>query len=157
MWKMLVLGWVLGCAPSASDLQTQATAALSSMQYDKALELSEQALALGGAQADAVLAWQLQQVRLEAMARKGQGSQVKTTLDQLSGRYPAQVGSTHYLTMGTLVQQAGDTTGAIDLFAEGDKRFPDESAAFKTAIDAIKNKADSDSAEIEKLKALGYL
>jgi tetratricopeptide (TPR) repeat protein len=154
-WKVLVLVCGLGCSPSASDLQKQATSALSSMQYDKALALSEQALALG--ESDPLLAWQLEQVRLEAMARKGQGAQVKAALEQLSQRYSAQVGSTQYLTMGTLVQEAGDTTGAIDLFAEGDKRFPEESAAFKTAIDGIKNKVDSDSAEIEKLKALGYL
>ena len=80
-WRVLVLGWLLGCSPSASDLQTQATSALSSMQYDKALELCEQALALEEAQADPLRSWQLQQVRLEAMARKGQGAQVKSALE----------------------------------------------------------------------------
>ena len=50
--------------------------------------------------------------------------------------------------------RSGDGGGYADLLDAGVKKFPDDKT-FQEAIDAMKNSADP--AEVERLKALGYL
>jgi hypothetical protein len=62
-----------------------------------------------------------------------------------------------YRSLADKVKTAGDTTGAIDILAAGDVRFPDDHASFVEAITALQSSGELDPAEIERLKALGYL
>ena len=78
-------------------------------------------------------------------------------LQRLSKEYASQVNAKLYLSLGSYAKDAGDTNGAIELWAAGDKRVPEQSASFKEAIDALQNAGDLAPAELEKLKSLGYI
>ena len=43
------------------------------------------------------------------------------------------------------------------MLTAGDERFPDEHASFVEAIEALKEASSLDPAQVERLKALGYL
>jgi hypothetical protein len=61
-----------------------------------------------------------------------------------------------YRSLADRLKTAGDTTGAIDVLAADDKRFPQEHEVFAKDIAGLKQ-GSLDPAQVEKLKALGYL
>ena len=56
----------------------------------------------------------------------------------------------------SLRKTAGDVPGAIEILTAGGQRFPAEHASFVDAIGAL-NAAPLDPAQVQRLKALGYL
>lgn len=151
---VLALLSLTACGASLQDQENEARGALNARDWAKATQLAD--AALQGAGADKAAAWRLEQIRLEALAGEGKGAEVASSLERLAGSYAGQVTAALYRSLGDKLKAAGDTSGAIDVLAAGDKRFPDEHESFQAAIDALKA-GSLDPAEIEKLKALGYL
>lgn len=158
-WQVLAAAALLAACggKTANDYHTDARAALQSGDVARALQLADEGLAQSDARSDVAAAWRLEQVRLEALAKSGKGVEVQKELDRLAGTYPAQVNASLYRSLADRVKQAGDVTGAIEVLAAGDKRFPAEHASFKEAIDALKSTESLDPAQVQRLKALGYL
>jgi tetratricopeptide (TPR) repeat protein len=155
---LVLAACLVGCqGKSPADYQKAAQAALDARDPAKAIHLTEEALGQDAVRQDPAMAWRLEQVRLEALARHGKGAQVKTELERLAGVYPKQVGGSLYRSLADGAREAGDNTGAIEILTAGDERFPDEHAKFAEAIEALKNAEDLDPAQVEKLKSLGYL
>ena len=147
---ILVFG--AGCSKSAEDQLKEAQAAVAS-DPAKAQQLAEEGLKNAGS--DKATAWRLEQVRLEALAKGSKGAEVAKELERLAGTYPQQVTAALYRSLADKTKAAGDTSGAIDILAAGDVRFPADPTS-KTAIEEIKG-AGVSAEEVEKLKALGYL
>jgi hypothetical protein len=99
-------------------------------------------------------AWRFESARLNALAAGGKGADVKSSLDRLAGSYDKQLTAALYLSLAEKVRAGGDGPGYADLLDAGKKKFPAD-ATFQTKIDEMKNSADP--AEVERLKALGYL
>lgn len=146
---------LLACEGSLADREKEARAALDAREFAKARTISEQALA-GAASQDAATAWRIEQIRLEALAHDKQGQEIVASLARLSGPYGPQVTPALYRSLADKLKAAGDTTGAIDVLAAGHEKFPQEHEAFVKDIDALKQ-GKLDPAQVEKLKALGYL
>lgn len=153
---VLALLVLAGCEASLADREKEARAALDARNFAKAIELSQAALSAPGAAADAAASWRLEQIRLEALANQKQGKEIVLSLARLSRTNAAQVTPTLYRSLAGKLKAAGDTEGAIDVLAAGHERFPEEQQGFVDDIDAIKQ-GKLDPAQIEKLKALGYL
>jgi hypothetical protein len=159
-WPILVLlaaiSW--GCGgKSAADYQKEAQAALDGKDNPKAVALVAEALQTDAVRGDAAAAWRLEQIRLEALVRSGKGAEAKAELDRLATAYPKQVNASLYRSLADKAKGAGDMQGAIDILTAGDQRFPAEHAAFVEAIDALKQAGALDPAQVQRLKALGYL
>lgn len=152
--SLLALLLLVACGGGSPDQKrAEAQAALDAGDAAKAQQLAEEALKSVGS--DKAMAWRLESLRLEALAKAGKGADVAKELERLAAGYAAQVNAPLYRSLADRAKAAGDTTGAIDILAAGDKRFPSETT-FKTAIEEIKNEGASPE-EVEKLKALGYL
>jgi hypothetical protein len=153
---LAALPW--GCGDkSAADYQKDAQAALDGRDVPKAIAVVTEALQKDSVRADAAAAWRLEQIRLEALAKGAKGADVKIELDRLATAYPKQVNASLYRSLADKAKTAGDTQGAIDILAAGDQRFPAEHASFVEAIDALKQTGGLDPAQVQRLKALGYL
>jgi len=142
---------------SAADYHKEAQAALDKGDAAAALRVADEGLAQDAVKRDAAAAWRLETVRLEALAKSGKGADVKRELERLAGTYPGQVNASLYRALADKTKAAGDTAGAIDVLAAGDKRFPAEHASFVEAIEALKSSGSLDPAQVQRLKSLGYL
>ena len=151
------LALLLACGASLADQEKAARAALDARDFAKARQLADAALASPDAAKDAPTAWRVEQIRLEALANDKQGKEVASTLERLAGTYAAQVNAALYRSLADKLKVAGDTSGAIDVLSAGDKRFPADHQAFVDAIGALQAEGNLDPAEVERLKALGYL
>lgn len=145
-----------GCGKSPEDRLAEAQKALDGGDPAAAITAVDQALADAAISGDKALAWRFESLRLDAQARAGKGADVAAGLARLSQTYAAQVTAALYRSLADKTRAAGDNSGAIDILAAGDKAFPAEHDSFQKAIDELKN-TGLDPAEVEKLKALGYL
>jgi hypothetical protein len=154
---LLSVVWLSACGSSGADSYEKARAALAAGKPGDALIAAEAGLGRDDAKQDSALAWRLEHVRLEALAGSGNGAQVKTDLERVAARYPAQVTASLYRSLADQAKNAGDVPGAIDILTAGDQRFPAEHASFVEAIDALKAEGSLDPVQVQRLKALGYL
>jgi hypothetical protein len=153
---LAAISW--GCGgKSAADYQKEAQAALDGKDNPKAVAIVAEALQKDAVRADAAAAWRLEQIRLEALARSAKGAEAKAELDRLAAAYPKQVNASLYRSLADKAKAAGDVPGAIDILTAGDQRFPADHAAFVEAIEALKQAGGLDPAQVQRLKALGYL
>ena len=145
------------CGASAEDLRKDAQSKLDAGDAAGALVVADKALDDAGISGNKADAWRFESIRLEALARTGKGKDVATELDRLAADYAAQVTAALYRALADKARAANDNPGAIAILEAGDKRFPAENASFTEAIQAINATGNLDPAEIERLKALGYL
>lgn len=146
----------LACGASPEGLRDQAKAALGSGDFAGAVAACDEALAMP--EAERPMRWACERIRLEAWAREGQGGDVAANLERLAeGDFAAQVNAPLYITLASYARDAGDPQGAVEILAAGDRRYPDQSEAFASAIDELKSAPQVDDATVEKLKQLGYL
>ena len=145
----------MGCGEKAADVKEAAQVALDAADYPTAVLQADKAIGLAGD--DRAVVWQSQQIKLQALARSGDGALAPALLEQLAGSYAAQVKSPLYMSVASDLEKAGQRSAAIDVLDAGNKRFPDESEKFLAAIQELSTSEDIDPAEIEKLRALGYL
>lgn len=151
----IVTALAVGCGEQAADVKEAAQAALDAADYPTAISEADRAIEL--ASDDKALVWQSQQIKLQALARHGDGAPAFALLEQLAGEYSAQVKSPLFMSVASDLKKAGQISSAIDVLDAGNKRFPDESEKFLVAIQELQATEQIDPAEIEKLKALGYL
>ena len=158
-WSIVLFAALLaGCGGrSAADYQSGARAALDAGDRAKAIQLADEGLAQEAVKQDVVAAWRLEQIRLDALAGDGKGADVKKELERLAVTYPKQVNASLYRALADRVKAAGDVPGAIEILAAGDQRFPADHASFAEAIGGLKDAAPLDPAQVQRLKALGYL
>lgn len=152
----LALLFVVACGASLADQETGARAALDGRDFAKALQLAEAALADPAAAKDKAAAWRLEQIRLEALANDKQSAELLSSIERLAGSYEKQITAPLMRSLADKLKAAGDTQGAINVLAAGDKRFPSDHEAFLKDIDALKS-AGIDDAATEQLRQLGYL
>jgi hypothetical protein len=157
-WLIVLLAALLaGCGRSAADYQNDARAALDAGDRAKAIRVAEEGLAQDAVRQDAATAWRLEQIRLDALAGSGKGPDVKKELERLAGAYPNQVSAALYRSLADKLKTAGDVPGAIEILTAGGQRFPAEHASFADAIGGLRDAAPLDPAQVQRLKALGYL
>lgn len=147
---------LVACGSSLQDQEKEARAALDARDWARARAVAEKALAEPGASSDPAIGWRLELIRLEALASAKAGPEVVSSLERLASTYPQQVTPALYRALAGRLEAADDKTGAIDVLVAGDKRFPAEHDAFAEAIEALGQRG-IDPAEVERLKALGYL
>jgi outer membrane protein assembly factor BamD (BamD/ComL family) len=149
--------FLIGCGPGVEEMKSEAQQALSVGNFSQAREISSRALKQAPA-SDKRLTWSLERIRLEALARSGEGEAARTTLKRLSGEYPEQSNAALYLAIATYLKDSGGdgASSALDILIDGDQRFPEQSEKFKALIQEIQA-GGLDPAEIERLKSLGYL
>jgi hypothetical protein len=157
---LLVLSLVVlsACKGSLADHEKNARAALDARDWNGARNISEQALVGVTSGDDAAMAWRLEQIRLDALANDKQGQEVIVTLARLGANptYSPQITPALYRSLADKLKTAGDVNGAIEVLAAGDKKFPQEHEQFAKDIEALKQ-GNLDPAQVERLKALGYL
>jgi hypothetical protein len=153
---LLVLSLATGCSsgPDVPALQADVDAKVAAKDFDGAVKAANDALALPEVSGDPAASWRFESARLGALAGGGKGAEVKSSLERLATPYPKQVTCAQYLALADKVRAAGDGGGYADLLDAGAKKCPEE-GAFATKIEELKSSADP--AEIERLKALGYL
>jgi hypothetical protein len=140
--------------PDVPSLQADVEAKAAAKDYDGAVAGAEAALKLPEVSGDPAAAWRFESARLGALANGGKGAEVKTSLERLATPFAAQVTCAQYLSLAEKVRAAGDGPGYTDLLDAGLKKCP-EVPAFAAKLEELKGSADP--AEIERLKALGYL
>jgi hypothetical protein len=153
----LVLVVLLGCGgggPSSEELQKGVESAVQAKDFPGAVAKADEALKVEAIAKDAAKAWRFESMRLGALADGGKGADVLASLTRLGGAYDKQLTAALYQSLADKLRAAGDGEGAVNLLDAGKKKFP-EDQSFQAAIDAMKSSADP--AEIERLKALGYL
>ncbi|MDP2316844.1 MAG: hypothetical protein Q8P41_28390 [Pseudomonadota bacterium] len=154
--SFLVAAALSGCAggPSAEDMQKGVESAMSAKDYAGAVAKADEALKNEAISKDPAQAWRFESMRLNALADSGKGADVVGSLGRLAMTFEKQTTASLYRSLADKLRLAGDGTGANDVLVAGDKRFPGD-ASFKEAIEALN--ASADPAEVERLKALGYL
>jgi hypothetical protein len=143
-----------GGGTSPEQHQQGVEAALSVKDWTAAVTKADAALLDPAVSKDAAKAWRFESLRLTALAEGGKGAEVLASLTRLSATYKAQLTPSLYRSMADKLKAGGDGEGAISVLDAAIKAFPDD-PSFQAAIETLKTSADP--AEIEKLKALGYL
>jgi len=156
-WIWMAMLLVVACGGGEPKAEESAGAAMSAGNYGVAMDKASEGIERAKTQGDRAVVWRLEMIVMESMARSGQGALVVAELERLSQEYAKQVNAKLYLGLGSHAKAAGDTNGAIELWAAGDKKYPSESAQFKREIDALQAAGSLDPAELEKLKTLGYI
>lgn len=139
---------------SARDVLAGARTAVSEGRYADAIQAADQGLAGG---ADEVTSWGLELVKLEALARDGQGDATLAQLSKLAAARPQNMNADQYAATADQLRGAGAGPVAIQALDQGLKRFPDDTQ-LQGQIDAAKTAAsDAGSEELEMLRSLGYV
>ena len=150
LWIVLA---VAACgAESARDSLSSAQQALAASRYADALAGAEAGL---GRSPDDVTAWNLELVKLEALARDGRGDATVAQLEALAAAKPERMPATQYAATADQLRSAGQGADAIRALDLGLQRFPDD-AALLGQIEAAKA-APAGSEELERLRSLGYV
>ena len=145
---------------SPKELSDEADKALRGGDPAKAQKLAEEGQeAMKGGTPQRDLAWQLERVRLEALASQGKLTEVRAGLTTASIAYADQVKADFYAKLGREMADAGKTVESLELVEDGKKKFPDMTSAFDGLIAQLKQKAESgaDDALMARMRQLGYL
>lgn len=149
----LALLLLAGCSGSARDSLAEAQGALASGQHVEAIAAAEAGLA---ADPDEVTAWNLELVRLEALARDGRADAALERLDALAAERPDQFPADQYVATADQLRGAGEGGAAIQALDRGLKRFPAD-AELLAQIEKAKTAPEPGSDELKMLESLGYL
>ncbi|HEX5010291.1 MAG TPA: hypothetical protein VFY71_07810 [Planctomycetota bacterium] len=142
------------------ELSDEADKALRGGDPAKAQKLAEEGQeAMKGSAADRGTAWQLERVRLEALATQGKATEVLAGLTQASLGYADQVKADFYAKLGREMADAGKPVDSLELVEAGKMKFPDRASDFDGLIAQLKQKAESggDDALMARLRQLGYI
>jgi hypothetical protein len=152
----LLLGGLVGCAggPDAAALQKDVESALQAKDFAGAVTKADAALQAETIAKDPAKSWRFESLKLEALADGGKGPEVVAGLTRLATTYDKQLTAATYRELADKLRASGNSVGANDVLVLGDKRFPTD-PSFKEAIKALNT--EGDPAEVERLKALGYL
>ncbi len=156
--SLAVIASLCGCEMSRQDHLIEARAALADAAYDEAIAAAEaglEAAAAGSQDAlDDATSWGLELVNLEANARAGHGEEAKEQLAELARLHPNRVAASEYFATAHQLRGAGAGTAAIEVLDMGAILFPYEPVIGRMIDEAS---AGGDPAELELLRALGYI
>ena len=141
------------CAETPRESLAIAREALAESRYADAVARADQGLA---GDADAVTAWGLELVKLEALARDGRGDDTLSQLQQLAQTRPKQLPPSQYSATADQLRTAGEGAATIQVLDLGLRRFPDD-AALQELIEGAKAAPAAGSDELEMLRSLGYI
>ena len=152
---VVALAAVVACAASARDALEQARKALAETHYSEAIAAADAGLAR---KPDPVTSWGLEVVKLEALARSGQGDQTLAQLQNLTDAWPDNMLAGQFAATADQLRAAGQGDAAARALDQGLKRFPQD-PDLRAQIEHAKARAGSepDSAEVERLRTLGYV
>lgn len=150
----------LGCgAQSAAELHEQATSQYQAGDHEAAVETAAKALEAAEAEgADRVVIWNIEDLRIKAMAAAGDADGVFVTLDRLASDYPQQIDADRYVKEARKLQES-EPAGALALMEDALRRFPEA----KAEIDPVMNdlleiaKESGNEAMMSNLEQLGYI
>jgi hypothetical protein len=154
---LLAAGLLAGCG--SSDPAAQADAAQTALSTgDAAAARAKAEAGLKAAGADKNLAWRLERIRVEAIAKQGDSAEVVATMTRLGQAYPLQCDAPFYSKVANALAESGEGVGALEVANAGLQRFPDRKSDFEGLIEQLKQTAAAGDAELTaKLKSLGYL
>jgi len=147
-----ILTILFACEKSSHEQLLEARSSLASSSYDDAISAADAGLKANPSKADA---WGLELVKLEALARGGNGDGSKQQLTKLAGLYPDQLSPTDYSTTAQQLQAADQGPAAIVVLDLGKKRHPDNAIIDQMIADSVKG--ENSPEELEMLKSLGYI
>ena len=143
---------ICACGKSSQDHLADARKDLAGSAYADAIASAD--AGLEGAP-DAVTSWGLELVKLEALARSGQGEATRAQLEKLAAENPDRVSAADYSGTAQLLRAAGQKSEAIQVLDMGSKRFPDDPVISQMIAESVEKGVDP--AELEMLKSLGYI
>jgi hypothetical protein len=143
----------VGCGSSAADHLQDARQALADASYSDVVAIADGGLR---AEPEPKTAWALELVKLEALARSGQGEAAIAQLEGLAAAHPERLGPTQYSATADQLRGAGDAAAAIRALDLGAKQHPGDAMIAKLISDSASS-ADVDPAELEMLRSLGYV
>ncbi len=141
------------CGETPRESLESARRALNDAKYADAIAAADAGLA---GDADEVTTWGLELVKLEALARDGQGDDTVAFLARLAEARPEQVPAEQYSATADQLRSAGQGGAAIQALDLGLKRFP-ANQALQGLIEAAKTAPAPGSDELEMLRSLGYV
>ena len=145
--------------PGLNEIKEGVKTSLSTSSFAQARADCESVLTHNKAAMSRADRWAFEDLRLQAVARSGDGAESVATLGRLAGEYASQITPAYYVKITSYVRDGGDLLGAVDLLAAGAERFPADKSKFDALAEALKEAASSagDSEALEKLKSLGYV
>ena len=153
-FSSLVMVLALGaCAETPRESLDEALQALAESRYAAAIAAADAGLT---GDADAVTAWGLELVKLEALARDGRGDDALVQLEELAALRPEHMPSTQYSATADQLRAAGQGAAAIQVLDAGLGRFP-EDPTLMDLIEEAKAAPAPGSEELEMLRSLGYV
>ena len=144
---------LFACGESARDALDAARKSLAETHYAEAIAAADAGLARSP---ERVTSWGLEQVKLEALARAGRGDETLAQLARLTNDWPDNVKADQFAATADQLKGAGQGPAAIQVLDLGLKRFPDD-AGLRGQIEKAKSASAPGSAELERLKSLGYI
>lgn len=141
------------CAESARDALEQARKALAETHYPEAISAADAGLARSP---DDITSWGLEAVKLEALARSGRGDETLAQLEKLTAGWPDNMLADQFAVTADQLRAAGQGAAAIQALDQGLKRFPKDEALL-AQIEQAKKASAPGSAELERLRSLGYI
>lgn len=148
---VLVLGACGG--ETARDALDAARQALADSRYTDAIASADAGLSRSP---DAKTGWGLELVKLEALARDGQGDATLAQIEKLAAARPESVPAGQYSATADQLRAAGQGPAAIRVLDHGLQRFPGDTTLTEL-IEAAKAAPEPGSEELEMLRSLGYV
>jgi hypothetical protein len=144
---------VAACGESARDALERSRKALADTRYPEALAAADAGLARSP---DATTSWGLEVVKLEALARSGQGDPTLAQLEKLTAAWPDNMRAEQFAVTADQLRGAGQGAASIQVLDQGLKRFP-EDPGLRGQIEQAKKTSAPGSDELERLRSLGYI
>ena len=150
-----------GCGwASMESLKADATTAFQSGDFQSALEAADKGLEMAKeAGADKVALWNLEDIRLKAVAGLGDAEEALYSLERLATDYPNQIDGDRYIAVAHGIKGAEDWNGAIDVAERAKELFADRADDLDQMMKELAQSAAANASPevIERLKSLGYL
>ncbi len=151
---MLVSALALGgCGGSASDHLAEARQEVADGSWTAAIDTADAGLAAGP---DAPTRWGLELVKLEALARAGEGARAKEQLEKITRLHPEHVPPTQFSATADQLRTAGAGPEAIEVLDMGLHLHPGN-PLLEGLIGVASSDGETDPAELEMLRSLGYI
>jgi hypothetical protein len=148
---LVLIGSLCGCEKSAHDHLAEARQGLSDVAYADAIASADAGLQGGP---DEVTRWGLELVKLEALARGGDGEGTKTQLAKLIELDANRLPASEFFATAHQLKTAGQSVEAIEVLDRGKTFFPYD-AVIQRMIE--QSGSTDDPAELEMLRSLGYI
>jgi hypothetical protein len=148
---LVLIGSLCGCERSAYEHLADARQSLSDTAYADAIAAADAGLQGGP---DEVTRWGLELVKLEALARGGDGEGTKAQLTKLIELDANRLPASEFFATAHQLKTAGDSVAAIEVLDQGKAFFPYD-AVIQRMIE--QSGSTDDPAELEMLRSLGYI